>query len=1023
MKVKEEKKAAEGDKVKGVDEGRKEKINWPNANSKEWERLDEDLTAVLKVQCSSPENKVTVHPMMIYTLCKERFGLKEEKEEKSGKVGPSKRQQKCRQLRKEINKLKETFNEAEEEEKEAIKQLQEEKLQKLRLAKRAETLRKGRKKFTKNCSAFLSQPFEFARNVIAPKPKGNLKSSKEEVENHLQKVHRDTETEEAWREPEDMYEYPQPQVDFDNEPPSWKEFNNRLRRTRNKSAPGPNGVPYLVYKRCPGVAKLLWYYLKGMWKKNSISKEWRKAEGVFIPKEDGAEDVEKFRTISLLNVEGKLFFGLKAERLLKFAIVNECIDTSIQKGGVPGMSGCLEHTAVISQLIREAKEGKRDLVVTWLDNVNAYGSIPHRVILTALQRAHVPEEMCKLVESYYADVKIRFSTKKYTTDWQQVEKGIVTGCTLSVILFALAMTMLVMAAKEETKGPRSASGQQQVNSRLFMDDIATTTGNLVQTRYLLENLTDKMEWAGLSAKPEKCRSLVIIKGEVSKKTPVIKGKPITSITEKPVKYLGKTYNRTLTDREQIEETVEEVKKSLKKIEKCKVPGRYKAWMVQHMLLPRLMWPLTIYNFPQSKVMDMQRQITAKLKRWLGIPRSLSVDCLHTKSGKLQLPYSELTEEYKAAKARLLTTLKESEDPGVRGAGVKVDGGRKVNTQASVEEAKSKLRIQELTGTPNRGREGLGLNPKKNFSQASKGEKRDMIVGAVREAEEDRRVVKMAGLAKQGAHMRWEVPERKISHREILNMPESRLAFLVKAVYDMLPTPHNKHMWYGEAEGCHLCGERGTLHHILNGCRVALSQGRYKWRHDQVLREIAQCVDERRMQNNKSPRKEKTGINFVKAGQQKNKKIIKTEPARCFLDGAADWHLQVDLDGRLKVPEEVAETNLRPDMILVSRSSKRMGVIELTVPSEERIEVSTELKKTKYAVLQEEGKRKGWGVTVWAVEVGSRGFPASSMVSLLRDMGVEGGERKRTLKRIGETAEKASKSIWNWSRIREWGQKK
>ena len=152
------------------------------------------------------------------------------------------------------------------------------------------------------------------------------------------------------------------------------------------------------------------------------------------------------------------------------------------------------------------------------------------------------------------------------------------------------------------------------------------------------------------------------------------------------------------------------------------------------------------------------------------------------------------------------------------------------------------------------------------------------------------------------------------------MPESRLSFLVKIVYDMLPTPHNKHMWYGEDERCDLCGEKGTLHHILSGCRVALSQGRYKWRHDKVLREIAQCIDERRMQNNRAPRKEKTGISFVKAGHQKKEKS-KTEPARCYLDGAADWQLQVDLDGRLKVPEEVVETNLRPDMLLVSRPKK------------------------------------------------------------------------------------------------------
>ena len=568
--AKEGKKKAEGDKAKGGDEGRKERINWPSANSKEWERLDEDLTPLLQVQAASAENKAVVHPMMIYTLCKERFGVKEGKK-KSTEVGPSKRQQKCKKLREEINKLKEAYKEAGEGQKEGIKQLQEEKLQKLRLAKRAETLRKGRKKFSRNCSAFLSQPFDFARNVIAPKPKGNLKSSKEEVENHLQKVHGDTEKKEANVDPEGIPEYPQPQVDFDNEPPSWKEFNNRLRKTRNKSAPGPNGVPYVVYKRCPGVARLLWGYLKGMWKKNSISREWRKAEGVFIPKEEGAEDVEKFRTISLLNVEGKLFFGLKAERLMKFALENKCIDTSIQKGGVPGMAGCLEHTAVISQLIREAKEGKGDLVVTWLDVANAYGSLPHRVIMTALRRANVPDEMCKLVEAYYADVKIRFSTGEFTTEWRQVERGIVTGCTLSVILFALAMTMLVTAAKEETKGPTSATGQKQVNSRLFMDDIVTTTETVVQTSLLINKLIGKLDYAGLTVKPEKCRSLVIYKGKVLNKQILIKSKPITQLQEKSIKYLGKTYSASLDEKEQTMAIESQLKDDIRKIEKCRIP--------------------------------------------------------------------------------------------------------------------------------------------------------------------------------------------------------------------------------------------------------------------------------------------------------------------------------------------------------------------------------------------------------------------------------------------------------------------
>ena len=975
---------------------------------------------MLKIRYAPPEIQAQTHPELIYILCRERFGAKIKREKKSTTSGPSKRQVKCQKLRAEINKLKDTYRNAPEHEKEAIKQLQDDKLKTLRLSKRAETIKQNRKKFTKNCNKFLSQPFEFAREVIAPRPKGQLQSSKEKVESHLKKSHNDPERQKEREIPEDLPlpQYEEPEIEYNNQPPTWGEFNARLRKTRAKSAPGPNGVPYQVYKRCPGVAKLLWQYLRGMWKNNLISEKWRRAEGIFIPKEDGATEVEKYRTISLLNVEGKLYFALRADRLLQFSLANKYIDTSVQKGGVPGISGCLEHTSILSTLIREARAEKKDLVVTWIDIANAYGSMPHSLILTALRRTHVPEEICNLVESYYSDVKIRFTTKEYTTEWQPVEKGIITGCTMSVVLFSLAMTMLVVAVDKETKGPKTSSGQLQKNSRLFMDDIASTTLNLVCATYLLVKLFRIFKWAGLEGRPEKCRSLVIIKGEVSKKTPTIDGKAITSITEKPVKHLGKEYNKSMNEKDQIEEVMKECKMSLKKIERCKVPGQYKAWMMQHMLLPRIMWPLTIYNIPMTKVEEMQRQITLKLKRWLGLPNSLSVESLYTKSGKLQLPFSELTEEVKASKARVLVTLEESEDPCVRNAEVKIDGGTKADTPKSVKDAKSKLRMQEITGIANKGREGLGLTPRNYYSKSSKKEKRAMIVNAVRESEEDRRVVKMTGLAKQGVHTKWEVPERRLTQRDIISMSETRIRFLIKSVYDLLPTPENKNLWFGTEELCKLCGGKGTLPHILNGCSVALSQGRYRWRHDQVLREVAKYTDDRRKFCNNNPKPIKTKeIRFVKKGEKSSHTETET---RCYLDSASDWRLLVDLDGRLKVPEEVAVTNMRPDILLISDITKKVGIVELTVPGEERIEVSGELKRAKYAGLQEEGRKNGWLVQIWAIEIGCRGFPAASMATFLKDIGINGNERRRKLSKLGEIAESASRTIWRSSHFKSWG---
>ena len=270
------------------------------------------------------------------------------------------------------------------------------------------------------------------------------------------------------------------------------------------------------------------------------------------------------------------------------------------------------------------------------------------------------------------------------------------------------------------------------------------------------------------------------------------------------------------------------------------------------------------------------------------------------------------------------------------------------------------------------------------------------------------------MSKQGGQTRWEVPERKLSSKDVVNMPEDRFKFLVKAVYDLLPTPQNKKTWFGESSECGLCGENGTLAHILSGCKISLAQGRYKWRHDEFLREIAQCVEKRRKASNTATTVGNIReIRFVKPGQKAEKEQQQT---RSYLDGADDWELRVDLDGKLRVPDRIAETNLRPDLLLISEDTKRMGICELTVPSEERVEISGELKRAKYEEIEREGRRKGWSVRTWTVEVGCRGFPAASMATFLKEIGIGGGERGRSLKKIGEAAERCSKAIWGWSCI-------
>ena len=113
--------------------------------------------------------------------------------------------------------------------------------------------------------------------------------------------------------------------------------------------------------------QILWKILRVIWRRGKIVEQWRFTEGVWIPKEGGSKLLDQFRLISLLNIESKIFFSLLSRRLSDFFLGNGYVDASVQKGGVAGMPGRLEHTGVLTQLLREAKENKGDLTVLWLD--------------------------------------------------------------------------------------------------------------------------------------------------------------------------------------------------------------------------------------------------------------------------------------------------------------------------------------------------------------------------------------------------------------------------------------------------------------------------------------------------------------------------------------------------------------------------------------------------------------------------------------------------------------------------------
>ena len=423
---------------------------------------------------------------------------------------------------------------------------------------------------------------------------------------------------------------------------------------------------------CPLLTRRLWRLIKVIWRKEKVPEEWQKAEGIFTPKEKDSKDISQFRTISLLNVEGKIFFSVLSKRLTNFLLKNNYVDTSVQKGGVPGFSGCIEHTSAISQLLREARVNRSDLTVVWLDLANAYGSIPHQVLEKALEHYHIPAQIQKLLKDYLSNIYLRFAVNKETTEWQALEKGIITGCTISVALFIMGMNLIIKAADRETRGPLTESGVRLPPNRGFMDDLTITTQTHIQARWILKALDDTATWARMKFKPKKSRYLVIKKGVSTERFLLtIQGENIPAIQDNPIKCLGKWYDASLKDQNNINRIKTQLHTGLKQINTSGLPGKFKAWLFQHGLLPRVMWPLMLYEVPTSTVESLEHLISRHLRRWLGVPPSFSSVGLYGKSNQLQLPISSLVEEFKASKARLVVTLKQSQDSKVRNAGIEV----------------------------------------------------------------------------------------------------------------------------------------------------------------------------------------------------------------------------------------------------------------------------------------------------------------------------------------------------------------
>ena len=160
------------------------------------------------------------------------------------------------------------------------------------------------------------------------------------------------------------------------------------------------------------------------------------------------------------------------------------------------------------------------------------------------------------------------------------------------------------------------------------------------------------------------------------------------------------------------------------------------------------------------------------------------------------------------------------------------------------------------------------------------------------------------------------------------MEPKQLGFLVKVVYNILPTPVNLKLWgLSTSNLCKACGKIANLKHFLTGCQYSLR--RYTWRHNEILGIIAEIAKMGCEIANKISCI-KTSIQFIKEGNV-SKTSHRNRHKPILLDSCKDWCVIVDVDRQHAFPTEITSTRQRPDLVISSENPKKVIIAELTTP--------------------------------------------------------------------------------------------
>ena len=305
-----------------------------------------------------------------------------------------------------------------------------------------------------------------------------------------------------------------PEVQFNLDPPTYQQITNVIRKMKSSGSPCPlDQLSIICFKRCPYLRTYLSELIQEIWLSGTVPNEWKKACTILIHKKGNTDDPSNFRPITLESIPLKVFTSCLRNAIYSFLAFNNFIEHGMQKGFTPNLSGTLEHTVQMADIINKARIRQRSVVITLLDLKNAFGEVHHNLIQSVFDYHHIPEHIKFVIKSLYTDFQTSIITSEFRTPFISVGRGVLQGDCRSPLLFNMCFNTFIQHIKAEKYRQFGFSFKllNPIHWFQFADDAAVITGQESENQHLLNRFSIWCQWSNMTIRVDKCSTFGIKK--------------------------------------------------------------------------------------------------------------------------------------------------------------------------------------------------------------------------------------------------------------------------------------------------------------------------------------------------------------------------------------------------------------------------------------------------------------------------------------------------------------------------------